>query len=83
MAARAEAEDIARVADVIVAALTKASGHDLTGGELTRAVGRDRNLKPKALEYLEIDGRIRVEEIQRRGQKGVQIVLLNETPQTK
>ena len=31
MAAKAEAEDIARVADVIVAALTKASGQTMTG----------------------------------------------------
>ena len=68
MAARAEAEDIARVADVIVAALTKAGGRTLTGSAVRRAVGRDRDrhLVPKALEYLEIDGRIEVEQVERR-----------------
>ena len=37
MAAKAEAEDIARVAEVIVTALTKADGHALPGWEVNRA----------------------------------------------
>ncbi len=81
MAARAEAEDIARVADVIVAALTKAGDRTLAGSAVRRAMGRDRDrhLMPKALEYLEVDGRIKVEQIERRGQAGVKITLVEQT----
>jgi hypothetical protein len=81
MAAKAEAEDIARVADVIVTALTKANGHTMTGSAVRRAAGRgrDRTLVPKALEYLEIDGRIRIEQVK---QAGVKVTLLSTGQQT-
>ena len=85
MVAKAEAEDIARVADVIVAALTKADGHAMPGHKVSKAVaGRDRHLVPKALEYLEIDGRIKIEQIEYRGRAGTRVTLLDDAEeQTK
>lgn len=82
MAATAEAEDIARVADVITAALAKADDQTLPGHKVTKAAaGRNRSLIPKALEYLQIDGRIKVEEIEYRGRPGTRITLLDDEEQ--
>jgi hypothetical protein len=83
MAADAEAEDIKRVANVIVEALAKADGWTLPGAKVSKAVaGRERHMVPKALEYLEIDGRIKVEDIERRGQAGIRVTLLDDGEQT-
>jgi hypothetical protein len=83
MVAHAEAEDIARVAEVIVTALVKAEDRTLPGAKVSKAVaGRDRNMIPKALEYMEIDGRIKVEDIERRGQAGIRVTLLDDGEQT-
>ena len=38
---------------------------------------------PKALEYLEIDGRIKVEEVEYRGRAGIKVTLLDDEEQTK
>jgi hypothetical protein len=81
MAAKAEADDIARVADVIVAALTAAGGV-LTGGKVSQAVAsRDRHLIPKVLDYLEIDEQAEIEEIKYHGRTGTRVTLLKQ--QTK
>jgi hypothetical protein len=80
MSAAAEAEDIARVAAVIVAALQQADGRTLPGHKVSKAVaGRDRSVVPKALEHLEIDGLITVENINYRGRDGTQVTLLEQT----
>jgi hypothetical protein len=39
--------------------------------------GRDRGLVPKALEHLEVDGRIKVEDVAYRGQTGTRVILLD------
>jgi Bifunctional DNA primase/polymerase, N-terminal len=84
MAATAEAEDIARVAEVVVTALAKADGQTLPGHKVNKAaMGRDRHLVPKALEYLQVDGRIQVEDIEYRGRAGTRITLLDDEEQTQ
>lgn len=80
--AEAEAEDIARVAEVIVTALTGAAGHSMPGHKVTKAVNsRDRHLVPRALEYLEVDGRIDVQNFEYRGRPAVKITLLDDKEQ--
>jgi hypothetical protein len=83
MAATAEVEDVARVAKVIATALAKAKDQTLPGRKVTMAVGRDRHLMPKALEHLQIDGRIKVEDIEYHGRSGTRITLLDDEEQTK
>lgn len=80
MVAKAEAEDIARVADVIVAALGAAAGQTLPGHKVNKAVAsRDRRLVDKALEYLEIDDQIEIEEVKYHGRPGIKVTLLQQT----
>jgi hypothetical protein len=84
MVATAEAEDIARVAEVIVAALIKSDDRTLSGAKVNRATsGRDKHLIPRALEHLKIDGRIKVEDIEYHGQPGIRVTLIDDGEQTK
>ena len=83
MATTSEAEDIERIAGVIIRALTAANDCTLSGAAIRRAVaGRDRLLVPKALEYLQDEGRVTVEAAEYRGQPGVQVTLLRDEEQT-
>jgi hypothetical protein len=77
--AAAEADDIKRVAEVITAAMAKAERWTLSVNKVGKAItSRDKFLVPKALEYLEIDGRIRVEDIEYRGRGGTRVTLLDD-----
>ncbi len=82
--ADAEAEDVRRVAEVIVTALANTEDRALSGNKVRKAVdSRDKYTVPKALEYLEIDGRITVEDVEYHGRLGTKITLLDDEEQTK
>ena len=82
MATDAEVEKISKVAGVIVAALAKVDDRTLSGREVSRATGRDYHLVPRALDYLQIDGQVKVEKVVYRGQEGMKVTLLDEEEQT-
>lgn len=81
-----EAKNVRRVAHVIVGALAKADDHTMPGTTVCKAIGsRDRRLVYRALEYLVIGDRIKVERRGKyRGLAGIKITLLDgEEQQTK
>lgn len=85
MTAEADAADVARVAAVIVAALERADGHTLSGAKVRKALGRERDrvLMDRALDYLKVDGRVTVEDVEYRGNAGTKVTLLDDEEQTK
>lgn len=67
------------MSEVIVAALAKADGGTLPGSKVNRATaGRDKHLVPKALDYLKIGGRVKVEDIEYRGHAGTRVTLIDD-----
>lgn len=83
MVAAAAVEDVQRVTEVIITALNAADGHSLPGHKVSKAVaGRDKHLVPKALEYLEIDGRIEVQNFEYHGRPAVKVTLVDDEEQT-
>jgi hypothetical protein len=72
-----------RVTEVIITALTAADGHSLPGHKVSKAVaGRDKHLVPNALDYLEIDGRIEVQNFEYHGRPAVKVTLVDDEEQT-
>lgn len=72
-----EKKNIDRIAKNIVRKLVAAETNSLSGAALKRAIKHgDRALIPKALEHLEIDRTVKVDEVTKGGQIGVRVRLI-------